>query len=122
MDIYVASHIVERIREWTSLDSTETRDSNGITGVDLEIVFKLSKDHAAKYLSDSFGPQWTSVEEKLPRDDGQYLVACPDGVRIATMNNDSECWDDEFGDDYWRDLVGYVTHWMPLPEPPDAKA
>jgi hypothetical protein len=62
--------------------------------------------------------EWISVKDRLPRDDGQYLVNGPCGIQIATMNNYAECWDDAEGDDYWHDLTGWFTHWIPLPEAP----
>lgn len=115
----VALRVVDILREWKGLDSLEERDENGITGIDLAIDFKIGRESAAKYLSEAFSNQWIEVENSLPRNDGQYLVSHPNGVSIATWNSDQPCWDDEYGDDYWRDPIGYVTHWMPLPEPPN---
>jgi len=50
--------------------------------------------------------EWISVEDELPERFGQYLGW--DGMSV-----DIE-W---FVDGEW--LVGGVTHWMPLPEPPE---
>lgn len=55
---------------------------------------------------------WISVEERLPEDEREVLVVyCGEGIKDVHMS-----WyeGDEFG---WATL-GYVSHWMELPEPP----
>ncbi|MBR5607735.1 MAG: DUF551 domain-containing protein [Bacteroidaceae bacterium] len=79
-------------------------------------------------------PRWISVEERLPEKNGRYLVIhkfysynlqgifswtdCYDGVeehlRGRAMWYD---YDSEYGD-Y---ATSGVTHWMPLPEPPEVE-
>lgn len=56
--------------------------------------------------------EWISVEERLPDREGTYLVYTYKG---AIKFGDFRCYyasGDEPQFDY------YVTHWMPLPEPP----
>jgi len=56
-------------------------------------------------------PQWISVRERLPEDASNVLIAWADGVSEAC-----------FCDDRWvRDgrILLWVTHWMPLPKPPE---
>ena len=65
-------------------------------------------------------PKWISVEERLPPPETErYLVACvcSDGDRCVRTS--IWAWDDidEKGDWINWDVV---THWMPLPEPPEA--
>ncbi len=62
--------------------------------------------------------EWISVNERLPEVIDQYLVIGPHGIQIATYNSVDLCWDDADGDDYWKDLTGWFTHWMPLPSSP----
>lgn len=57
--------------------------------------------------------EWISVKDKLPEEDDLYNVYCKDGsmayawfVKDRWFIDCCECGD------------GYVTHWMPLPEPP----
>ena len=51
---------------------------------------------------------WISVEERLPQYSGRYIVAYDSGdVDICWWNNKYKEFD-----------RGYLTHWIPLPEPP----
>ena len=75
--------------------------------------------------------EWVSVEERLPDKYGEYIVcACDEGGPI-----DEQIWGDTvvvFADYYdgtfiWYegnreyDISDIVTHWMPLPAPPDRR-
>lgn len=85
-------------------------------------------------------PRWISVEERLPEAGGNYLCYCPvlqicgkdiPNYEVYRFTLDAEeiydlkmtghkgaawCWyDSEYG---WCS-TGSVTHWMPLPEPPE---
>ena len=79
---------------------------------------------------------WIPVSEKLPEEYQTVLVATDAGVSAGEIRfPDSECGMDEpwwmvFKDkrvktiDWgWAGLVSFagVTHWMPLPEPPEVK-
>ena len=90
----------------------------------------------AKYLAEhlpAFAPpnEWVSVEERLPDKHDEYIVcACDEGEPI-----DERIWGDTvvvFADYYdgtftWYegnreyDISDIVTHWMPLPAPPDRR-
>jgi hypothetical protein len=71
---------------------------------------------AMQTLNDQFAdiskvmPQWISVKDRLPEDASDVLIAWADGVSEACFCDDSWCRDG-------RRLL-WVTHWMPLPEPP----
>lgn len=61
--------------------------------------------------------EWVSVKERLPEASGYYLIACrypycgkSNGIDISYFQHKAKNWKKI------RDL--YVTHWMPLPEPP----
>lgn len=64
--------------------------------------------------------EWISVEDKLPEYGNAVLVYTSSGICIAhicgkTITGDKPTWIETNGDyDFWN-----VTHWMPLPEPPD---
>ena len=54
--------------------------------------------------------EWISVEDRLPEAEGCYWCYLPNGKYIQQVVIM-----------YWPDYgfnSGYVTHWMPLPEPP----
>ena len=70
---------------------------------------------------------WISVKDRLPTDNNPYLVFAPmyqggssssqknyGGVMFATYTNGN--WSIEVG--YYK-RPNCVTHWMPLPEPPE---
>lgn len=64
--------------------------------------------------------RWIPVEERLPEERGFYLVCLS---TIPTIVMESEYWDSIFhrmGGDFGE--ISNVTHWMPLPEPPAARA
>ena len=82
-------------------------------------------------------PQWISVKERLPErvpgaeysqvqcivnKEYKWVRGQSAGVyyqiQILVFNHEHECWDTEDGDDYDCD-INQVTHWMPLPEPPE---
>ena len=74
--------------------------------------------------------EWISVEDRLPIKSGEYFVYTTD-ENINTAEFDEDCGDNgEFG--FWKEYYqdgGYldsewvkadwITHWMPLPEPPE---
>ena len=72
--------------------------------------------------------QWVSVEDRLPEENGEYIVsACDeDGPYDERIWGDTVIVCVEYCDGAWTwqhyndeyDLDGIVTHWMPMPEPP----
>lgn len=59
--------------------------------------------------------EWISVEDKLPTwKDGKVLIYTTHGISIAQRTT-SERWQGDLAQPKW------ITHWMPLPEPPKAK-
>ena len=73
--------------------------------------------------SDTVKPGWISVEERLPEDMGDVLVRAfwheKWGVRAGWYSDHTECWHilTASGDHARIE----VTHWMPLPEPPEVE-
>jgi len=58
-----------------------------------------------------FYGKWISVENKLPQKRKKVLVNVNAyGVHFDRIINGE-----------WREYKGYVTHWMPLPNPPEDK-
>lgn len=62
------------------------------------------------FLKEYFMPRWISVSEKLPEENGGYLVTVKRGyVTTALWVGNTENWKE-------------VTAWMPLPEPYKAES
>lgn len=71
--------------------------------------------------------EWISVEDRLPN--GAIECGIPDNIIIYTIEGEVTTGWIENGGRHWYVIVGdddihtehkrdYVTHWMPLPEPP----
>ena len=65
--------------------------------------------------------RWIPVEERLPEEFATVLVviSTPSGSHVSFMSRHSQ-------DGFWQHADGdideiNVTHWMPLPEPPEVK-
>ena len=59
-------------------------------------------------------PKWISVEERLPEESGKYIV--------CTRKKAVYCTAFRFfhGKGYFAtDKTTHITHWMPMPEPPE---
>lgn len=54
---------------------------------------------------------WTSVKDRLPEDGQRVLVFIP--------HSDTKIDTDRILSGKWVRWNGHVTHWMPLPEPPE---
>jgi hypothetical protein len=69
--------------------------------------YQAAKDQLAD--ADKVMPQWISVKDRLPEDGVEVLVVS-DGETGASWHEAGE-----FG---WA-IGGTVTHWAPLPKPPE---
>lgn len=62
--------------------------------------------------------EWIKCSDRLPENGIPCLVFAPeydvDGYSIATYTNGRKKWTDN----HFTFITEYVTHWMPLPEPP----
>lgn len=60
-------------------------------------------------------PKWVSVKDRLPGHRAMYITCDELNIVEATMFDGNE-------DAVWNTLAGTkVTHWMPLPEPPEVE-
>lgn len=69
-------------------------------------------------------PKWISVEERLPEQEGMYIVYIERNKGNAFIGTDHYDFLNRWGGEGWYD-GRYVTHWMPfdsLPEPPKEEA
>lgn len=62
--------------------------------------------------------EWIRVDDRLPEEDGYYLVYGNSNRGLIFMTSD---WYDASVYDWWHYPHAQVTHWMPLPEPPESE-
>lgn len=64
------------------------------------------------------GEQWISADKRMPEASGTYIVCCKEQalkhVTFAKFYKKLGYWELKGTRTFWK-----VTHWMPLPEPPD---
>ena len=77
-------------------------------------------------------PKWIPVKEKLPDKEGRYLVCDGGDVLEACFSPTGQLRRNQNGgfdrlpswsttDCYESEDLDHVTHWMPLPEPPEGE-
>ena len=88
---------------WGGAKSKEERANLEVTPVEVRL--------------DELSPRWISTKESLPESNDRVLVRAVLSIFVVAV------WDNEEG--VWRATWDYnviepeyVTHWMPLPEPP----
>ena len=107
-------------------------------GKTLNDVWEEAQPNAAVPYKPTLTPPngWVSVEERMPEDDLpegtnrlqiKVLVAikAKNGYTVRTQNRirQEQSWSNKepFTAWYWKFSHGEVTHWMPLPSPPDRR-
>ena len=74
--------------------------------------------------------EWISVKDRLPEDDGKYMICCKYDFEICEFDAESQTFGytyDEYDEMYsrlvcWDDYINKkVTHWMPLPQKPESE-
>ena len=92
-------------------DDTVTLTANVIRSV------KENYEELIRYKEDEINPEksrWISVKDRLPEENVRVLVLLKDHpTRIDT---------DRIVDSRWVRWNSNITHWMPLPEPPEGGA
>lgn len=79
-------------------------------GYDVEVSLQSKSEDVAPT------PKWFPTSEKLPYKSMWCLVICNEhGGQITRV---SLFYRDEFFEGDGKDITRFVTHWMPLPEPP----
>ena len=73
--------------------------------------------------ADQLARRWISVEERLPKINTDVLVCNEDYGKSLLGFAICAQWDGAEWMETWnnKDAVHYVTHWMPLPAPPEVE-
>ena len=66
-------------------------------------------------------PQWISVEKRLPEPFVSVLVYMPGERPLPTVHEGYIATDGKWYAHFFSRDPGEVTHWMPLPEPPEVE-
>lgn len=97
----------------------ETNVTRKIDLIRAGIVYQFTEDLAADALAyiqqlEAQVPQWISVEERLPSISGKYIVCTEKGSVYSTGFR-------VYGESghFQTDINTHITHWMPLPVPPE---
>ena len=76
----------------------------------------MLEDEAADAIEELQKPKWIPVRDMLPDKNMWCLVICNEhGGQITRV---SLFYRDEFFEGDGKDITRFVTHWIPLPEPP----
>lgn len=65
--------------------------------------------------------KWISVEDRLPdeaRPEVLFFVSELNQIELGKFNETTGKWIVPYSDVYYQNGFNWVTHWMPLPEPP----
>lgn len=86
------------------------------TPVGARVLDALVAVYQVKPYKDVCG-KWISVKDRLPAKHERVLIydSVCHNIYMAWRDDDLDVW---FSEEYLPDFV-YVTHWMPLPEPPE---
>ena len=68
-------------------------------------------------MSDHFSDNWIPAKDKRPEDGQSCIVWKSQDMSIKVYNDEHNCWDDEYGDDYCCEYED-AEYWMPLPKAP----
>ena len=101
--------------DYCSHDTCGDNDECAYLDVEIRCWEKVMKD-ALVYIQhlESPQPKWISVEERLPEEKESVLVHYVDGWMPIAFLLDGK-WYQSNGEMSWLS----VTHWMPLPQPPE---
>ena len=96
---------------------TIARREGAVDYPELRATEALADEQRAELLA-FIGERWISVSERLPDFEVDVLVFCNGVAQWGVHSNNCIGWALATG---WADYDDVVTHWMPMPEPPEVK-
>lgn len=101
-------------------------DANGLIQTLAIVAKKMAKSDAQKALmgrvlyivehKPTLYPLWNDAKTDPPNEPGEYLVMIKGGSSSTALLYDGGKWFEGEGDEI---ILYPVTHWMPMPEPPE---
>jgi hypothetical protein len=90
------------------------------TDIPQTIVVKKEKAHELHaWLTDQLGLGWVSVEDRLPDYDVTCILLIDGDVFVGYYSKTFKSW--YMHEEEQLMPCGFVTHWMPLPQPPEVQ-
>ena len=106
--------LVKRLREHNGWALNETLDE-AADAIE-ELICEVAEEHNGRLDAEEKIPSWIPVTERLP-EHGWYLAYGPTiKMEVLHFHSVEEVWSSE------RYYNIEVTHWIPLPEPPNCGA
>ena len=65
--------------------------------------------------------EWIKCSERQPEDDVDVLAFSPNGIVITAASILNGTWYTRDGQEWDDEWTSSVTHWMPLPAPPEVQ-
>lgn len=69
---------------------------------------------------EGIGEGWISVKDRLPVGDQSWVLVCADGAMNCAWYYEGE-WTNGYGERPRNIIIEEITHWMPLPAPPEVE-
>ena len=100
--------LIKALRNWAQINSLSPYE---------RVLMKQAADAIEVLSKTEKTTQWIPVTERLPEVKQEVLCACQAGIFevLKYVNGINGPW---YKDSRHVYMSGFVTHWMPLPEPP----
>ena len=87
-------------------------DGFSVLTYDANAYIQQLENHIGELTEKVAQPKWISVEERLPEENGKYIVCTAKGSVYCTKFSIG------VRGSFHTDMYTHIAYWMPLPEPP----
>ena len=87
-------------------------DGFSVLAYDANAYIQQLENHIGELTEKVAQPKWISVEERLPEENGKYIVCTAKGSVYCTKFSIG------VRGSFHTDMYTHIAYWMPLPEPP----